>query len=558
MMRKTTRYVKGLLLAALLTAPAYLPPAQSATLLPNGMQTFLDGNGAPVAGGCVYFYVPGTTTPKDTYSDPTAATANTNPVQLDAAGRAIIYGVGTYRQIVTQPGTNPGFPCAPGGTQEWDQLTADTASAVVIYAGASAGTPNSITVTAPSFTGQDGQVINYISTNTNTAAATLNPSGFGAIQIVRDSATGPGALTGGELVATNAVSVIYDANAGVFHILSPVNWPNTAGVPIGTVIPVAGFTAPTNYAFAYGQAVSRTTYASLLTALTLGQTGSISSVSPTITGLADTTQLGFGMPVESTGIPAGATILSCTSTTCTLSANATLTRSGTMTFFAYGNGDGSTTFNLPDYRGLSMVGRDNMGGTAANSSQLATTVTTTSGSNSVTVASATGIAIGMYVQSANIPGGTTVTAIAGTTLTMSQNASASAGGTAARFSPLAEAQALGVRAGATAHAQAASEVVQHNHPVFLNDPGHTHTISPATGGMNVIRGDGGGGSFSFAGGGFGATIVTATASATTGITVRDASGGGGTANQTATSGSSNPMLIYNPQRTINYAVRLVP
>ncbi len=558
-MRKTAAYVKGLLLGlALLTAQPYHPPAHGATLLPNGMQTFLDGDGKPVAGGCVYFYTPGTTNPKDTYADPASATANTNPVQLNAAGQAVIYGVGSYRQVVTKAGTTVGNPCSPPGTQVWDQLTADTSSSVIIYAGASAGTPDAITVTAPSFTGADGQVINYISTNTNTAAATLNPSGFGAIQIMRDGATGPGALTGGELVATNAVSVIYDATAGVFHILSPITWPNTSGVPVGTVIDVAGFTAPTNYAFAYGQAVSRASFSSLLSTLTLGQNGSITSGSPTITGLSDTTQLGYGMPVESTGIPAGATILSCTTTTCTMSANATTTRSGTMTFFAYGNGDGSTTFNLPDYRGVSTVGRDSLGGTAANIAQVSTTISTTNASTSATVGSAAGLAIGMYVQSTNVPPNTTITAISGTTVTLSLAATATAGGTAARFSPYVEAQALGVRAGAMVKAQLTSELGQHNHSVFFNDPGHTHSISPSTGGMNVIRGDSGGGSFTFAGGGFGAVIVTATASATTGGTVRDASGGGGTANQTATAGSSNPLLVYNPQRTVNKAIRLTP
>ncbi|NBX77495.1 MAG: tail fiber protein, partial [Proteobacteria bacterium] len=32
----------------------------------------------------------------------------------------------------------------------------------------------------------------------------------------------------------------------------------------------------------------------------------------------------------------------------------------------YGSGDGSTTFNLPDLRGRTLVGLDNMGGTSAN------------------------------------------------------------------------------------------------------------------------------------------------------------------------------------------------
>lgn len=404
--RKVT---SGALLAALLTLGVYAPPVRAATLLPNGEQTFVDANGTPLAAGCVYFYVPGTNTPKDTYVDPGGQASNTNPVILDAAGRAIIYGVGTYRQVVKK------YPCGALGEQVWDQLTADTASGGVIFAGASAGTPNAVTVTAPAFTGTDGQVINFISTNTNTGGVTLNPSGFGNVPVVRDSATGPGALIGGELVATNAVSVIYDATAGVFHILSPITWPNTSGVPVGATIPYSGFTAPTSYAFAYGQAVNRVSFSALFSALTLGQTGSISSGSPNITGLADTTQIGYGMPVEATGIQAGATILSCTASACVMSADATVTRSGTMTFFPYGNGDGSLTFNLPDYRGVSLSGRDNMGGTAVNRLQVSSaTLTTTSGSATATVSSTAGLAIGMSIINPNVTPGTTISDIPST------------------------------------------------------------------------------------------------------------------------------------------------
>lgn len=331
-------------------------PAKAGSLLPNGEQTFLDNNGQVLSAGCVYFYIPGTFTPKDTYQDAGQTVTNTNPVQLDAAGRAIIYGTGTYRQIVKSS------PCGSLGVQIWDQLTAATDTSNTIFAGFSAGTPNAITVTAAAFSGVDGQVINYISTNTNTGGATLNPSGFGAVPIVRDSATGPQALTGGELVATNAVSVIYDATAGTFHILSPVNWPTTGGVPVGTTIIVRGFVAPTNYAFTYGQAVSRVTFSSLFSTLTSQQTGSLSSGSPTISGLADILQFGNGMVVEAVGIPSGTTITGCTGTSCTMSANATATRTGTITFFAYGNGDGSTTFNLPDDRGATFFARTNMGG----------------------------------------------------------------------------------------------------------------------------------------------------------------------------------------------------
>lgn len=72
----------------------------AATLLPSAELQFCDSNGNPLAGGKVYFYIPNTTTPKNTWQDPQQTILNPNPVVLDAAGRAIIWGAGTYRQQV--------------------------------------------------------------------------------------------------------------------------------------------------------------------------------------------------------------------------------------------------------------------------------------------------------------------------------------------------------------------------------------------------------------------------------------------------------------------------
>lgn len=82
-------------------------------LLPNGRQQFFDSNGAPVAGGSVGMYEPGGLVFKDTFQDPEGAVANINPVPLDAAGEAFIYGSGQYRQIVKKA----------DGTVVWDALT---------------------------------------------------------------------------------------------------------------------------------------------------------------------------------------------------------------------------------------------------------------------------------------------------------------------------------------------------------------------------------------------------------------------------------------------------
>lgn len=48
---------------------------------------FFDNNGNPLAGGKVYTYSAGTTTPLATYTDRTGSTPNTNPIVLDSAGR---------------------------------------------------------------------------------------------------------------------------------------------------------------------------------------------------------------------------------------------------------------------------------------------------------------------------------------------------------------------------------------------------------------------------------------------------------------------------------------
>jgi len=83
-----------------------------------------------------------------------------------------------------------------------------------------------------------------------------------------------------------------------------VNYTSAGGgnSPAGAMLAYGGSAAPSGWLLCYGQAVSRTTYAGLFAAIST----------------------------------------------------------------AYGTGDGSTTFNVPDLRGRSPFGKDNMGGTAAS------------------------------------------------------------------------------------------------------------------------------------------------------------------------------------------------
>lgn len=70
------------------------------SLLPVIRARFFDAAGVPLAGGKVYTYDAGTTTPKDSYTDSTGGTPNANPVILDAAGEADIWLDGFYHVVV--------------------------------------------------------------------------------------------------------------------------------------------------------------------------------------------------------------------------------------------------------------------------------------------------------------------------------------------------------------------------------------------------------------------------------------------------------------------------
>ena len=65
---------------------------------------FFTNDGVPLAGGLIYSYEAGTTTPKTTYTNSTGNTAHTNPIILNSAGRVpggeIWLSIGTYKFIL--------------------------------------------------------------------------------------------------------------------------------------------------------------------------------------------------------------------------------------------------------------------------------------------------------------------------------------------------------------------------------------------------------------------------------------------------------------------------
>ena len=93
-----------------------------ATIAPYGVYQAFDDNGDPLAGGFLYTYEAGTSTPKATYMDSSGApiSQNTNPVELDASGMANVWlGDGGYKFILKDANLNTIFTVDNiGGTND--------------------------------------------------------------------------------------------------------------------------------------------------------------------------------------------------------------------------------------------------------------------------------------------------------------------------------------------------------------------------------------------------------------------------------------------------------
>jgi microcystin-dependent protein len=126
-------------------------------------------------------------------------------------------------------------------------------------------------------------------------------------------------------------------------------------VPVGAIIDFGGVAVPEHYYLCDGTAVNRARNYLLFQALTTTDTVTLTNGVNTFLS-NNFANYHIGMALEGTGIPAATTITNIVGTTITMSANATDTGPSAVTFFMWGDGDGSTTFNLPDLRGYATAG----------------------------------------------------------------------------------------------------------------------------------------------------------------------------------------------------------
>lgn len=108
----------------------------------SGKFRALDSNGAPLAGGLLYTYAAGTTTPQATYTDYTGATPNANPVVLDASGSADVWLTpGVLYKFVLQNSlgavqyTEDNFPAPPSTTTNTSAVTTEPGGRLSLTSG---------------------------------------------------------------------------------------------------------------------------------------------------------------------------------------------------------------------------------------------------------------------------------------------------------------------------------------------------------------------------------------------------------------------------------------
>lgn len=165
---------------------------------------------------------------------------------------------------------------------------------------AATGTANAVSVTTSvAFTEiAAGRRLTFRASANNSGAMTLNVNSIGAEPLLKLNTSGVAAMVGGEVKQDGIYEAVWcswlDGGGGAWLLLNPTDLPAVIEVPPGIAAPFAGTTAPSGWLKCNGAAISRATYAGLFAAI------------------------------------------------------------GT----TWGAGDGSTTFNLPDWRGEFVRGWD--------------------------------------------------------------------------------------------------------------------------------------------------------------------------------------------------------
>ena len=299
-----------------------------AVVTPTAKAQFIDAAGIPLAGGFLYTYEAGTTTPQATYTDSTAATANSNPIVLDSRGEANIWlASANYKFKLTDA----------NGTEIWtvDNIAAPSTALSPVFT-------SNVTISTDS----PGPALLITQSGAGPIIRAVNPSDPAEVffTVTNDGSVG---------IGTGSPSNAIDVAGGAIQI-------STAGGTAQTIISADS----TDSIFEASSTRNFTVKTNSATRLTINATDATSTV-PVVLPADPTTALQAATKqyVDAAG-PAGA-IMAFAGTTAPSGwlkcEGQAISRATYATLFAvigttWGAGDTTTTFNLPDLRGMFVRG----------------------------------------------------------------------------------------------------------------------------------------------------------------------------------------------------------
>ena len=275
-----------------------------AVVTPTAKAQFIDAAGIPLAGGFLYTYAAGSTTPQATYTDSTSATANSNPIVLDSRGEANIWlSSSTYKfkltdangteiwtvdniaapstalspvfdsnvtistespgpaLLITQTGAGAAIRVQDSGDPDSSPFVVDNAGSVGI---GTAAPSNALDVAGGAI---------QISTSGGTSRTVMSADSTDSIFSVNDDrnftvkTNTVTRMTVNSTAATTTVPVVLPADPTTALQATTKQYVDLIGNPAGIIAPFAGTAVPSGWLACQGQAVSQTTYAALFAAI---------------------------------------------------------------------------------------------------------------------------------------------------------------------------------------------------------------------------------------------------------------------------------------------------
>jgi hypothetical protein len=167
-----------------------------------------DNSGQPLAAGKVYTYSAGTTTPVSLFTASDKSTSATNPLILDANGKAQVWADGRYKFVVKTS--------ADVTLYTLDNLLYGFDDTTTLYGGVSTGSANAQTVSVPATVTSyaNGQTVSFVAGFTNTGATTLRFNSLPTVNLVKGPT--PASLVAGDLVAGQLYTATY--HGGTFRL----------------------------------------------------------------------------------------------------------------------------------------------------------------------------------------------------------------------------------------------------------------------------------------------------------------------------------------------------